>query len=162
MLVPSPTAVLEQRKERRRAKAVIVKDRAKVTGPSEVVVKANKKAPKVTADEPSKYRESGKRDQAEGHPKQALNVKPSSRRKKARSDTSIEGSDSELKVHAPKCKKRSTDVERSMRALKDAAKGRRENGKRRRYDPLERATNILPAGRVTVSSPSEFSHRRSV
>lgn len=154
--------MLEQRRERRRAKAVIVKDRAKVTGPSEVVVKANRKDPKVSADEPSKYRESRNREQAEGQSKQAVNVKPSSRRKKARSDTSLEGSDPELKVDAPKRKKRSTDVQRSMRALKDAAKGRRENANRRRYDPLERATNVLPAGRVTVSSPGERLSRHSV
>ena len=130
-----------------------MKDRSKVTGPSEVIVKANKKAPRIsTEDEPSKYRKPVKHAAQADRAAQVALHKPTSRRKKDRRHDSSEESDHDGKHETHKRKKRSTDVQRSMRALKDAVKGRRDNGKRRRNDPLERAANILPAGRVTVSS----------
>ncbi|KAK9895722.1 hypothetical protein P389DRAFT_68049 [Cystobasidium minutum MCA 4210] len=153
--------VLEQRKERRRAKAVIVKERSTVTGPSEAILKANKEAlKKAAADEPSKYRTLEKHVSQEKESDRAH--KPTSNRSKDRKHDSREEDDDDAQHADRKRKKRSTDVQRSMRAMKESVKGRRESGKRRRNDPLERAANILPTGRVTLKAKTGiYNHGRA-
>lgn len=142
--------MLDQRKVRRRAKAVIVKDRSKVTAPSDSIVKANKKASKPPdLQDSSKYRKTdevlkdkhtGKRRSREGRHRELSN---------SPSVTSIDVNRISYQITS---KKRASDVQRNMAALKEASRSKRHSDKRKRNDPLERAANILPAGRVTVRS----------
>lgn len=151
MLISRSLVVLDQRKERRRAKAVIVKERSKVTGPSEAVVKANKKASKPTLEvETSKYRK-GDRHLHSDDRDLRKHKRSGHRENEQVSETSSVGPEGDrvLDKHRSR-KKRSTDVTRSMAALKDADKGGKATTKRRKDGPLDRARNIVPTGRVTV------------
>lgn len=146
-------AVLDQRKQRRRAKAVIVKDRSKVTGPSETIVKANKKASKASIpEEYSKYRQTNDASQTVeiGRKRKTKGSRDPESNAANAVQPEYAGQDG-FTFEVAKKKKRSSDVQRNLKALRDASKGNRDGNKRKRHDPLERAANILPVGRVTVS-----------
>lgn len=143
--------VLDQRRERRRARAIIVKDRSKITAPSDTVVKANKKARKENdALGPSKYRTAT--DAVDRHAKVKHTKRRKGNRRRSESTSSMSDNDTDHKAikYQITSTKRSTDVQRNVAALKEASKGKRPGNKTAKYDPLERAANILPAGRVTV------------
>lgn len=134
-----------------------MKDRSKVTAPSDAIIKASRKAhQESTIRAASKYRQADEAESRGREKERRREEKEGHRASRSSTVDSLQGENREQFRYQVSRKKRSSDVQRNVAALKQASMGKHQGSKKRRHDPLERAANILPAGRVTVSRKNRF------